>query len=137
MITKKYLDKLTYQVIRAAIEVHKELGTGLLESAYHTCLKHEFGLRNLSFQSQTIVPVNFKGMIFETELKLDLFVEGCLAVELKSVSELIPIHTAQLMTYMKLLNAPKGILINFNCINLYKQGQKTFVNEFFRDLPEN
>ena len=107
-----------------------------MESAYHTCLKHELSLRNIKFQSQIVVPINFKGLTFETELKADLFVENCLAVELKTVSELISVHSAQLLTYMRLLNAPKGILINFNCVNLYKQGQKTFVNELFRDLPE-
>lgn len=136
MITKKHLDNLTYKVIGASIEVHKELGAGLLESAYHKCLKHELTLRNINFQSEIIVLINFKGLNFETELRLDLFVEGCLAVELKSVSEILPIHNAQLLTYMKLLKAPKGILINFNCVNLYKQGQKTLVNEIFRHLPE-
>lgn len=137
MITKSYLDKLTYQVVGAAIEVHKALGAGLLESAYHECIKHELTLRNIRFKSELIVPVNFKGLTFETELKADLLVENCLVVELKSVSELISINTAQLLTYMRLLNAPKGILINFNCTNLYKQGQKTFVNDLFRNLPEN
>lgn len=137
MVTKTYLDKLTYQVIGAAIEVHKTLGAGLLESAYHTCLKHELTLRNISFKSEIIVPINFKGFTFETELKADLFVEDCLVVELKSVAELISVNSAQLLTYMRLLNAPKGILINLYCTNLYKQGQKTFVNELFRDLPED
>jgi GxxExxY protein len=83
-----------------------------------------------------IVPVHFKGLNIETELRCDLFIENCLVVEIKSVSELAPIHKAQLLTYMKLLKAPKGILFNFNCVNLYRDGQKTFVNEFFRDLPE-
>lgn len=131
------MDKLTYQIIGAAIEVHKTLGAGLLESAYHKCLIHELTLRNISFKSELIVPINFKGLVFETELRADLLIENCLVVELKSVSELLSVHSAQLLTYMRLLNVPKGILINFNCVNLYKQGQKTFVNEIFRDLPEN
>jgi GxxExxY protein len=135
-MTKQYLDKLTYQVVGAAIEVHKSLGAGLLESVYHECLKHELSLREINFCSEMIVPVHFKGLNIETELRCDLFIENCLVVEIKSVSELAPIHKAQLLTYMKLLKAPKGILFNFNCVNLYRDGQKTFVNEFFRDLPE-
>ena len=135
-MTKQYLDKLTYQVIGAAIEVHKSLGAGLLESVYHECLKYELSLRKIEFCSELIVPVHFKGLEIETDLRCDLFIENCLVIEIKSVSELISIHTAQLLTYMKLLKSPKGILINFNCVNLYKDGQKTFVNEFFRDLPE-
>lgn len=135
-MTKNYLNKLTYNVVGAAIEVHKSLGAGLLESVYHECLKYELGLRRINFLSQNAVPVSFKGIILETELRCDLFVENCLAVELKAVDAIAPVHEAQLLTYMKLLNAPKGILINFNCINLFKDGQKTFVNEIFRNLPE-
>ncbi len=136
-MTKQYLDKLTYDVIGAAIEVHKSLGPGLLESVYHECMKHELTFRKINFQTELIVPIHFKDIILETELRCDLFVENCLAVELKAVAELTPVNQAQLLTYMKLLKAPKGILINFNCINLFKNGQKTFVNELFRDLAEN
>lgn len=136
MITKKYLDKLTYDVIGAAIEVHKAIGAGLIESVYHDCLKHELSLRNINFLTELIVPVHFKGLDLETDLRCDLFVENCLVIELKAVSSLVPIYEAQLLTYMKLLKAPKGILVNFNCVNLFKEGQKTFVNEFFRNLPE-
>ena len=136
-MTKKYLDKLTYDVIGAAIEVQKALGAGLLESVYHECLKHELFLRKINFSTEMVVPVQFKEIILETELRCDLFVENCLAVELKSVVELLPINEAQLLTYMKLLKAPKGLLINFNCINLFRDGQKTFVNELFRNLPGN
>jgi GxxExxY protein len=136
IMNKNYLDKLTYNVIGAAIEVHKSLGAGLLESVYHECMKHELELRKVAYTSELIVPVEFKGMIIDAELRCDLFVEKSLVVELKAVSELLPIHKAQLLTYMKLLKAPKGLLINFNCINLYRDGQKTFVNELFRDLPE-
>jgi len=136
-MTKKYLDKLTYEVIGAAIEVHKLLGAGLIESVYHECMKHELSIRKIKFQTELVVPVHFKGIILETELRCDLFIENCLAVELKSVNALAPINEAQLLTYMKLLKSPKGILINFNCINLFSHGQKTFVNELFRNLPEN
>ena len=136
MITKKYLDNLTYDVIGAAIEVHKSLGAGLLESVYHDCLKHELSLRKVQFMTEMIVPVHFKGIDLETDLRCDLFVENCLVVELKAVAALASIHESQTMTYMKLLKAPKGLLINFTCVNLFKEGQKTFVNEFFRNLPE-
>lgn len=135
-MTKKYLNELTYAVVGAAIDVHKALGPGLLEGVYHKCLKHELFLRKLSFQSEMIVPVHYKGIYIEAELRCDLFVENCLPIELKSVDAIHPIHEAQLLTYMKLLKAPKGILINFNCLNLFKDGQKTFVNELFRTLPE-
>ena len=134
-MTKKYLDELTYNVIGAAIEVHKELGPGLLESVYHKCLKHELNLRNINFVSEIYVPVQYKGINIETELRCDLFVENILSVELKAVEAIIPLNEAQLLTYMKLLESPKGILINFNCVNLFKLGQKTLVNELYRNLP--
>jgi GxxExxY protein len=135
-MTKKYLDELTYQIIGAAIEVHKALGPCLLDSIYHKCLKQEFLLRKLSFQSEILVPVSYKGISVDTELRCDLLVENAIAVELKSAEEIIPIYEAQLLTYMKLLEKPKGILINFNCVNLFKEGQRTYVNEYFRNLPE-
>lgn len=135
-MNKKYLDKLTYDVMGAAIEVHKALGPGLLEGVYQECLKHELGFRNIAFSSEFIVPVNFKGLTVNTELRCDLFVEQVLVLELKSVAAFAPIHQAQLMTYMKLLNAPKGLLLNFNCVNLFRDGQKTLVNELFRNLPD-
>ena len=135
-MTKKHLDKLTYDVIGAAIEVHRSIGPGLLESVYHNCLKYELSLRGINFLTELIVPVHFKEIILETDLRCDLFIENVLVVELKAVHALAPIHEAQLLTYMKLLKAPKGILINFNCVNIFKEGQKTFVNELFRQLPE-
>lgn len=135
-ITKKYLDRLSYEVIGAAIEVHKAVGPGLLESVYHDCLKHELSLRKISFLTELIVPVNFKGISMSTDLRCDLFIENTLVVELKAVSAFAPIHQAQLLTYMKLLNAPKGLLLNFHCVNLFKDGQKTLVNDLYRNLPE-
>lgn len=135
MITKKYLDALTYEIIGAAIEVHKEMGSGLLESVYHLCMKEELRLRSIKFKTEEIVPVIYKGKKLDADLRYDLFIENCLVVELKSVREVSSINEAQLMSYMKLLKAPKGILINFNCHNIFKEGQKTFVNEYFRGLP--
>ena len=134
-ISKEYLDKLAYQINGAAIEVHKALGPGLLESVYHVCLKHEFKLRNLSFVSQTVIPIFYKGIKVDAELRYDFLVENCVIVEIKSVESILPIHEAQLLTYMKLQQVPQGRLINFNCTNIFKEGQKSFVNEFYRQLP--
>lgn len=134
--TKKELDELTYKIIGAAIEVHKMLGPGLLESVYHKCLKQELMLRGLSFVSEFLVPVHYKGVDIDTELRCDLLVEDKIVVELKAVDTIAPVFESQLLTYMKLLEKPKGILINFYCTNLFKEGQRTFVNEYFRNLPE-
>jgi len=135
-MTKKYLNNLTYQIIGAAIEVHKNLGPGLLESIYHKCMKQELWLRKLSFLSELIVSVNYKGMNLECDLRCDFLIEDAIVLELKAIDSVAPVHEAQLLTYMKLLDKPKGIMINFNCANLFKEGQKTYVNELFRDLPE-
>ena len=135
-ITKNQLKQLTYQVVGAAIEVHKELGPGLLESVYHKCMKHELFLRGVSFTSSQNVNVGYKGIVLDTELRYDLFIDEIFVVELKTVEAFAPVHAAQIMTYMKLLKAPKGILLNFYCYNLYKDGQKTFVNELYESLSE-
>jgi GxxExxY protein len=135
-ITKKYLKDLTYKINGAAIEVHKELGPGLLESVYHKCIKTELTLRGISFKSELKVRINFKGNELETDYRCDLLVEDCIVVELKAQENLPPIHQAQILTYMKLLKKPKGILYNFHCINLYNEGQKTFVNEYFSALED-
>lgn len=134
-MTKKYLDELTYNVIGAAIEIHKSLGPGLLESIYHSCMKYELNLRGINFKSEMNIPIIYKEVNLNSDLRFDLFVEDCLVIELKAIDAFAPIHKAKLLTYMKLLNAPKGILINFNCSNIFNDGQKTFVNELFRDLP--
>jgi len=134
MITRKYLDDMTYKIIGAAIEVHKVLGPGLLESVYHKCLKEELKLREINFESEKIVPVNYKGVIAITDLRCDFLIENCIVIELKAAESMLPIHEAQLLTYMKLLKIPKGILINFNCSNIFKDGQKTLVNQHFNEL---
>ncbi|WP_340152177.1 GxxExxY protein [uncultured Marivirga sp.] len=128
---KAFLKELTYKINGAAIEVHKELGPGLLESVYHQCLIHELRNRNVYFQSERLIEVNYKGLNLDTNLRCDLLVEKSICVELKAVKEMLPIHDAQILSYMKLLKVPKGILYNFNVYNLYNEGQKTFVNEFF------
>ena len=119
-MNKKFLNNLTYEIIGVAIEIHKTLGPGLLESVYHNCMKQEFSLRNINYTSEHIVPVHYKGMDLNTELRCDFLVENSIIVELKSIDAIAPIHEAQLLTYMKLLEKPKGILINFNCINIFR-----------------
>lgn len=137
MITKRYLDELTYEIIGCAIEVHKIMGRGLLEAVYHQCLKEELLKRNINFISEMKLPVIYKGKSLDIDFRCDLFIENSIVVELKSVKEIISIYDAQILTYMKLLQCPKGILINFNCSNIFQQGQKTFVNEYFSALPQS
>lgn len=136
MITQKYLDELTYEVVGSAIEVHKIMGRGLLESVYHKCLKEELTERKINFSSEMKIPLVYKEKELQVDFRCDLYIENCLVVELKSILQLNPIIEAQLQTYMKLLKAPKGIIINFNCFNIFKEGQKTFVNEYFKKLPK-
>ncbi len=133
-ITKKRLNDLIYQVNGAAIEVHKALGPGLLESVYHECMKHELYLRGIQFESEHIIPIDYKGLVASTILRCDLLVENLLVVELKSVTEIHPIFEAKLLTYMKLLKLPKGLMINFNVKNIFHDGQKTYVNEMYYDV---
>ncbi len=135
-LTKKYLNELVYDVNGAAIEVHKHLGPGLLESVYHTCMKHELWERGIRFRSEMIIPVSYKGKEMDVDLRCDLFIENILAVELKAVEYVLPVHAAQLLTYMKLLEVPEGLLINFNVSNIFKEGQRTYVNERYRHLPD-
>ena len=136
MITQKYLDDLTYEIIGAAIEVHKFLGRGLLESVYHQCIIEELLVRKINFETEMKIPLLYKEKELKVDFRCDLFVENCLVIELKSVVQMNPIVEAQLLTHMKLLKAPKGIIINFNCSNIFKEGRKTFVNEYFRNLKE-
>jgi GxxExxY protein len=136
MVTQKYLDELTYEIIGSAIEVHKIMGRGLLESVYHECLKEEFLHRKINFFSEMKVPVVYKDKVLETDFRCDLYVENLIIVELKAVFEIHPMFEAKLLNYMKLLKSPKGILINFNCYNIFNEGQKTFVNEYFKSLPK-
>ena len=135
--TQKMLDELTYTIIGCAIEVNKEIGPGLLESLYEKCLILELHKQGLRTASQQIVPLTYKGHDLETNLRLDILVENQIIVELKAVDKVHPIHEATLLTYMKLLKKPKGIIINFNCTNIVKEGQKTLVNEYYKALPKD
>lgn len=136
MKTKKTINELTYKIIGAAMEVHKELGPGLLESVYQKCLKYEFKQRGLFFQSELEIDLLYKGIRLNTELRCDFLVENSIVVELKAVEYILPVHKAQALTYMKLIGKPKGILVNFNCENIFRNGQITLVNELFAALPD-
>ncbi|MGD0539425.1 MAG: GxxExxY protein [Verrucomicrobiota bacterium] len=115
------LEELSSAVIGAAIEVHRELGPGLLASAYEACLGHELALRQIAFERQVPLPVSYKGVHLDCGDRLDLVVNGQLVVELKAVEHLEPIHEAQLLTYLRLSRKRVGLLINFN-VALLKQG---------------
>src|SRR6266550_8457661 len=113
---KKYLSELTYKVIGCAIDVHKHLGPGLLESVYEKCFLRELDLRGIVNKRQIWVPLEYKGLLLDTELRLDVLVEDILCVELKAQEGLLPIQDAILLSYMQMLQRPKGILINFHCV---------------------
>ena len=102
------------EVIGAAIEVHRTIGPGLLESVYQRCLLHELMLRGVPVSVQAPVAVRYKDLLLDETLRGDLVVDGCLVVELKAVETVLPVHKAQLLTYMKLLDAPLGLLLNFH-----------------------
>ena len=119
-------DRLTEKVIGCAIEVHKNLGPGLLESSYEQCLAHELSLNKVNFKIQHPIPVEYKGIKLDCGYRLDLLVEEKLVLELKSVEKLLPIHEAQLLTYMKLAKANVGLLINFNSLRV-TDGIKRYV----------
>lgn len=136
LVTQKYLDELTYEIIGSAIEVHKTIGKGLLESVYHKCMMEELKHRKINFSSELKIPLIYKTKQLDIDFRCDLFIENNIVVELKAAVDLNSIVEAQLLTYMNLLKAPKGILINFCCSNIFKEGQKTFINEYFKQLPK-
>ncbi len=125
LISQKYDDPLTQKIIGCAIEVHRQLGAGLLEALYEEALAVEFELQNLKFQRQVELPVNYKGKLIG-KYRLDLLIEDTVVVEIKSVERHDSIFEAQLLTYMKLTNKKVGLLINFNT-KLLKDGVKRFV----------
>ncbi|HLW54668.1 MAG TPA: GxxExxY protein [Candidatus Angelobacter sp.] len=111
--TKLRYEELTEQIIGAAIEVHRTIGPGLFESVYEECLCREMKLRGLNFQRQMLVPVIYKGVEIDCKYRLDLLVEDIVVLELKTVDRVLPIHEAQLLTCMRLLGKPVGLIINF------------------------
>ena len=110
----KQADQLSREVIAAAIEVHRLNGPGLIESIYERCLIRELSLRGITAVNQRSVKIDYKGFVFEEQLRFDVLTEDCLLLELKSVQDVLPIHQAQLLSYMRLLDVPIGLLINFH-----------------------
>ncbi len=123
---KREFSELSNSVIGSAIEVHKTLGPGLLESTYQHCLAHELDTRGISYRVECPLPVEYKGIQLDCGYRIDILVEDSIIVELKSVDSLKGIHEAQLLTYMRLANIRQGFLVNFN-VQLLKQGLKSFV----------
>lgn len=109
---------LTETVIAAGIEVHRDKGPGLIESIYEWCLTKELELRGVSCTNQRVVAINYKGFTREEPLRFDILVEGCLLVEIKAVQEIVPIHKVQLLSYMKLLDVPLGLILNFHAMRM-------------------
>jgi len=121
------IERMATVAVDAAFSVHTELGPGLLETAYEGCFAHELDLRGVSYQRQLPVPLNYKGKLIEVGFRADVLVEQRLLIELKAVEELVPVHQAQVITYLKLLHLPLGLLINFNTV-LIKDGIRRILN---------
>ena len=135
MLTQKYINNLSYQIVGCAIEVHKNLGPGLLESVYESCLIDELTTNKFDVKSQILLPVNYKGKELGSALRIDILVDDLIIVELKAVEAMIPLYKAQLLTYLKLTDKPKGLLINFNCAIITEQ-LIPLVTEEFAKLPK-
>jgi GxxExxY protein len=135
-ITKKYVNDIAYKIVGCAIEVHKQLGPGLLESVYETCFVEELNSQGFDVKRQVAVPINYKGKDLGTTLVLDLLINDLIIVELKAVEMMIPVFKAQLLSYLKLTGKPKGLLINFHCENV-KDNLVPMVTDEFSKLPES
>jgi GxxExxY protein len=134
-MTKTQITQLSYDIIGCAIKVHKELGPGLLESVYEMCLAYELKEKGFIVNQQISTKINYGKIEIETPLKIDLLVNDTVIIEIKTVESLLPVHQAQLMTYMKILRKPQGLLINFYTDNISKS-MIPLVNEYFTKLPE-
>jgi GxxExxY protein len=115
---KDYLNNLSKEVIGAAIEVHRDLGPGLLESTYEASLQHELELRGIASQRQLLLPIHYKNLLIPDAYRMDLLVEDFLVVELKTVQSLLPVHSAQVLTYLRMSGKHLGLLINFHTVRL-------------------
>jgi len=135
IITQKYINEIAYKIVGGAIEVHKNIGPGLLESVYESCFINELLSLGLNVKSQVCVPVIYKGKDLGGILKLDILVNDLIIVEIKAVEVIIPVYKAQLLSYLKLAQKPKGLLINFNTNNI-TQDLVPMVTEEFSLLPK-
>lgn len=134
-MTKKEVTQLSYEIIGCAIRVHKTLGPGLLESIYEKCLAYELVINGFDVKQQINVPIQYEEMVFDADLRFDLLVNDTIIVELKAQEEMHPVYEAQLLSYMKILKKPQGLLINFFTKNITKS-MKPLVNEYFRNFPD-
>lgn len=124
------LNEITEKIIGAAMKVHSAIGPGVLESVYRKCLQHELKKFGFEVQSEVKLPIMYEGMVLESGYRLDLLVENRVVVELKCVEALLPIHKAQLLTYLQLANKPLGLLLNFNVVHM-REGIKRVLNNRF------
>lgn len=136
MITQKTVNNLAYRIVGCAIEVHKNLGPGLMESVYELCLRDELSESGLIVQSQVYIPIKYKGKDLGGSLKLDLLINNLIIVELKAVDMMIPLYKAQLLSYLKLTGKPKGLLINFHSVNIVEH-MIPLVTKEFSCLPKS
>ncbi|MFA5419683.1 MAG: GxxExxY protein [Bacteroidales bacterium] len=128
-MNKKMLNALSGEILDASIEIHRELGPGLLESVYEYCLFEELSLRRINVESQVMLPLYYKGKLLPKEFRIDILVEKEIIIEIKAVEMILPVHLAQIISYLRLANKSLGFLINFN-VPLLKQGFKRVVNNF-------
>lgn len=135
-ISKKYINEIAYEIVGCAIEVHKELGPGLLESMYEECLVFELLNQRLNVVSQQQIIPLYKGNECKSRLRFDILVEDLILVENKSTNGFSPIDQAQLLSYMNIMKKPKGLLINYNVLNITKEGLIPLVNKYFEALPD-
>lgn len=133
-LTKSYVNSISHKIIGSAIHVHKELGPGLLESVYKKCLYTVLKRKGLHVVRECPCPLYFEGELLSEYLRIDLLVEDLIIVEVKAVECIIPVHTAQLLTYLKLAEKPKGLLINFNSVTI-RSDLKSLVSPLFEALP--
>jgi GxxExxY protein len=134
-MTKNDINQLAYEVVGCAIEVHRQIGPGLLESVYEECFCEELTFHGIQFVRQMKIPVIYRTKALLVDLRLDVMVEGMIVCELKAAVELKPVYEAQILSHMKLLEIPKGLLINFHSENIVKN-TKHFINTHFFELPD-
>jgi GxxExxY protein len=129
MLDRDKLNELSKEIFESALSVHREMGPGLLESVYQECLLKEFKLRNINAEQMVMIPLVYKGTELSKTYVIDILVESEIIIELKALEEILPVHEAQLISYLKLANKRLGFLINFN-VPLLKNGFRRFVNNF-------
>jgi GxxExxY protein len=133
-MTKAFIEAISYDVIGACIEVHKHLGPGLLEKAYHKCLEIELKNVGLHFESEFLIPFSYKGELVPIEYRADFFIEKVIVLEIKAVKAFEPIFEAQLLNYMNLTESYKGLLVNFNTTSIVNLGRKSMVSKSYQNL---